>query len=218
MVCITRIIVKCRYIKSAAAHRSNLVSYMGTREGVDKNIEADHQWFYFLAAVVLIVALLVERIRRTQLGRSLAAVRDNEIAAQTLGIDVYKTKVVAFAIAGILAALAGSLYAMHSQFVSSDMFTFERSTSYIIMAMLGGVNNTAGIFIGSVLVTMLPEWLRFMQKYLQFIYGVGVILLMVFMPMGLAGVAFNICKSIKRKGAKPQADAGQAKEQEVSKR
>ena len=158
-----------------------------------------NQWFYVLVVIVLIVAILVERIRRSQLGRSLSAIRDNEIAAQTLGINVYMTKVIAFTIAGVLAALAGSLYAMHSQFVSSDMFTFERATSYIIMAMLGGVNNTFGVFVGSVLVTMLPEWLRGMQRYLQLIYGVGVILLMVFMPMGLAGLAGNFGKSIKRK-------------------
>lgn len=158
-----------------------------------------NQWFYILVVIVLIVALLVERIRRSQLGRSLSAIRDNEIAAQTLGINVYQTKVIAFTIAGVLAALSGALYAMHSQFVSSDMFTFERATSYIIMAMLGGVNNTFGVLVGSVLVTMLPEWLRGMQKYLQLIYGVGVILLMVFMPMGLAGLAANIGKKIKRR-------------------
>ena len=86
------------------------------------------------------------------------------------------TKVIAFTIAGAMAGLSGSLYAMHSQFVSSDMFTFERATIYIIMVMLGGVNNTVGVFLGSVLVTMLPEWLRGMQQYLQLIYGVGVIL------------------------------------------
>ena len=174
-----------------------------------------NEWFYFLAVVVFIVALLIEKIRRTQLGRSLAAIRDNEIAAQTLGIDVYKTKVIAFTIAGVLAALAGSLYAMHSQFVSSDMFTFERATSYIIMAMLGGVNNTLGIFVGSVLVTMLPEWLRFMQQYLQLIYGVGVMLLMVFMPMGLAGVASNVCKAINRK-LKKKAVSDNSKEMEAT--
>lgn len=175
-----------------------------------------NQWFYVMAAFVLIVALLVERIRRSQLGRSLSAIRDNEIAAQTLGINVYITKVIAFTIAGVLAALAGSLYAMHSQFVSSDMFTFERATSYIIMAMLGGVNNTAGILVGSLLVTMLPEWLRGMQQYLQLIYGVGVILLMVFMPMGLAGLASNACKSIRRK-LRPTDPAGETEKKAVVK-
>jgi len=158
-----------------------------------------NEWFYVLVVVLVIVSLLVERIRRTQLGRSLSAIRDNEIAARTLGINVYMTKVIGFTIAGVLAALAGSLYAMHGQFVSGDMFTFERSTTYIIMAMLGGVNNTFGVIVGSILVTMLPEWLRFMQRYLQLIYGIGVILLMVFMPMGLSGLASSLSKSVKRR-------------------
>lgn len=171
-----------------------------------------NEWFYVLAVIVLIVALLVEKIRRTQLGRSLAAIRDNEIAAMTLGIHVYMTKVIAFTVAGVLAAVAGSLYAMHSQFVSSDMFTFERATTYIIMAMLGGVNNTAGIFVGSVLVTMLPEWLRGMQQYLQLIYGIGVILLMIFMPMGLAGMASGIGKRIRRKSKRKDEEITAGKE------
>ena len=166
-----------------------------------------NEWFYLLAVIVLLTAILVERIRRTQLGRSLAAVRDNEVAAQTLGINVFMTKVIAFTIAGIFAAVAGALYAMHSQFVSSDMFTFERSTTYIIMGMLGGINNTAGVFVGSVLVTLLPEWLRGMQQYLQLIYGIGVILLMIFMPMGLAGLSSSICKSIKRALGKKTSSA-----------
>lgn len=157
------------------------------------------QWFYVLCTIVLVVALLVERLRRSQLGRSLAAIRDNETAAYTLGVNVYITKVIAFTIAGMLAALSGSLYAMHSQFVSSDMFTFERATSYTIIAMLGGVNNTLGIFVGSLLVTMLPEWLRAIQHYLQLLYGISVIMLMVFMPMGLAGIASAFCRKINRK-------------------
>ena len=157
------------------------------------------QWFYILFIFVIIVALLVEQVKRTRLGRSLAAVRDNEIAAKTLGVNVYMTKVIAFTIAGTLAGLAGSLYAMHSQFVSSDLFTFERATSYIIMAMLGGVNSTVGIFVGSILVTMLPEWLRSVESYLQLFYGIGVILLMVFMPMGLAGLGRSIADKVKRK-------------------
>jgi ABC-type branched-chain amino acid transport system, permease component len=160
------------------------------------------QWFYLLIGLVLIVALLVERIRRTRLGRSLASIRDNETAALTLGVNTYQTKVIAFTIAGALAAMAGSLYSMHGHFVSSDMFTFERSTSYIIMAMLGGVNSTLGVFLGSVLITMLPEWLRSLQQYLQLIYGISIIVMMVFMPMGLAGLVKSIGSKIKQNNKK----------------
>ncbi len=79
------------------------------------------------------------------------------------------------------------------------LFTFDVSTTYVIMAMLGGVNNTVGVFVGSLLVTMLPEWLRPVQQYLKLAYGIGVILLMIFMPMGLAGMVKSITKRLRRK-------------------
>lgn len=156
------------------------------------------QLFYIIMAFVLVAMFLVERIRRTQLGRSLASIRDNEIAAQTLGVDVYMTKVIAFTIAGALAGLAGGLIAMHNRFVAADLFTFDVATTYVIMVMLGGVNNTVGVFVGSLLVTMLPEWLRPVQQYLKLMYGIGVILLMIFMPMGLAGLVTSITKKRRK--------------------
>ncbi|GHS87599.1 branched-chain amino acid ABC transporter permease [Synergistales bacterium] len=163
-----------------------------------------HDWFYVLLIFVLLAGFLVERIRRTRLGRSLASVRDNEIAAQTLGVNIYKTKVIAFTVAGALSGLAGGLYAMHNQFISSDIFTFDMATTYVIMAMLGGVNNTVGVFVGALLVTMLPEWLRPIQRYLKLTYGVGIIFLMIFMPMGLAGLGNMILKKFfrRKKGQK----------------
>ncbi|MCC8190251.1 MAG: branched-chain amino acid ABC transporter permease, partial [Planctomycetes bacterium] len=145
------------------------------------------EWFYLLMGIAVATGVIIERIRTTSLGRSLASVRDNEIAANTLGVNVYMTKVWAFVIAGMLAGLAGSLYAMHMKFISSDLFTFDISTTYVIMVMLGGVNSTPGVFVGAILVMMMPEWLRFMERYLKLMWGIGVILLMMFMPMGLAG-------------------------------
>lgn len=150
--------------------------------------EGYSEWFYILAFVLIIAALAIERVRRSKLGRSLAAIRDNEVAAKTLGINVYMTKVIAFTIAGALAGVAGALYAMHTKYISADMFTFKVGVRYIIMAMLGGVNNTIGVIMGAILVGMLPEWLRFLRNYMNLIYGIGIILLMIFMPMGLTGL------------------------------
>lgn len=156
-------------------------------------------WFVFLTIVLALVTLVVERIRQTKLGRSLASVRDNETAALTLAVNVYMTKVKAFAISGALAALAGGLYALHNRFIGSDMFTFERSTLFIIMAMVGGVNNSLGVVIGSMLITVLPEMLRGVERYLQFLYGFMVIIFMVFMPMGLTGLFSSIVSQIRHK-------------------
>ena len=168
-------------------------------------------WFYVLITCVVIVALLVERIRTTQLGRSLAAIRDNETAALTMGINAYMTKVIAFTIAGSLAAFGGALWAMHGKFVGADMFNYNNAAQFIIMAMLGGVNNTVGIFVGAILVKVLPEILRSLQAYMQLIWGVLIILLMVFMPTGLAGLYDQAKAKIKlnlkkRKKGKEQAN------------
>mgnify|MGYP005778796495 CR=1 FL=1 len=157
-------------------------------------------WFILLAILVTIVALLVERIRSTQLGRSLAAIRDNETAALTLGVNVYRTKIIAFIITGILGALAGGLYALNNGFISSDMFNFERSTLVIIITMIGGVNNSFGIVLGSILINVIPEMLRdftVISRLLQLIYGVLVIIMMIFMPMGIAGLVSTVYNKIK---------------------
>lgn len=156
------------------------------------------QWFYLLIVLGVIALFLVENIRKTSLGRSLAAVRDNEIAAMSLGVDVYKTKVIAFAIAAALAGFAGTLLAPHNKAISAYLYTYDLTINYIIMVMLGGVNSTIGTFVGSFLVTMLPETLRVLNEYMRLIYGVAIILLMIFMPMGLSGGIKKIVSKIRK--------------------
>ena len=149
-------------------------------------------WFYLLFVIVILAALFVQRIRRTTFGRSLASVRDNDTAALVLGVNVYMTKVWAFTIAGMLAGLAGGLYVMQGNFVASDLFTYNNASQYIIMAMVGGINSTVGSIVGAILITVLPEVLRSLERYMQLIYGIMVIVMMVFMPMGIAGIVQTI--------------------------
>lgn len=162
-------------------------------------LDSNIKWFYFLVIAITVLAFVVQRIRTTSFGRALASVRDNDTAALTLGVDVYKTKVKAFAIAGVLGGLAGALYVMQGNFVASDMFAYNNATQFIIMAMVGGINSTAGSIFGSVLITILPEIFRSLEKYLQLFYGLAVILLMVFMPMGLSGMGTSFSKWLSRK-------------------
>ncbi len=157
------------------------------------------KWYFLLLGVVLLIAFLVERIRRTNLGRSLASIRDNEIAAQSLGVNIYRTRVIAFVIAGAFAGLSGSLLAQHNRFISGDQFSFAKSTTIVIMSMLGGINSTPGIFVGALIVTFLPEVLRGLDKYLMLIYGFAVIIMMIFMPMGIGGAVADFLKNMRRK-------------------
>jgi len=157
------------------------------------------QSYILLLVFCVICVLLALKLRKTTLGRAMNSVRDNEIAAKTMGINVYWTKVIAFAIAAMFAGLAGALMVHYNHFVVSTYFTFDISTKMIIMTMLGGVDNPIGVFLGAILITMLPEWLKPLQEYIRLVYGVGVMLLMVFMPQGIWGVIESTEKKLSRK-------------------
>lgn len=163
-------------------------------------MDSSLQWTYLLIIVAILCGLLIERIRRTYLGRAASSIRDNEIVAATMGVDVYRIKVKCFTISSCLAAIAGGLLVFHNQYAVESMFSYDLSINYLLMVMLGGVNSTAGTLVGSVLLTLLPEVLRSMQRYLRLIYGIAIILIMTFMPMGLAGLYKDLqrkCKNIK---------------------
>lgn len=156
-------------------------------------------WFYLLIITCIISGMIVQRIRHTALGRSLASVRDNEVAAQTLGVNCYKVKIISFIIAGAFAGISGSFIAYMNSSISAYLFQFQTSTTFVVMVMLGGVNSTIGTFIGTLLITILPEWLRPLTQYMRFIYGIAIILMMIYMPMGLAGVFNSIYARISAK-------------------
>lgn len=156
------------------------------------------QWTYLLIIVALLCGLIVERIRKTHLGRAAASIRDNELVSATMGVDVYRTKVICFTISSCFAAIAGALLIFHNQYAVETMFSYNLSVNYVLMVMLGGVNSTVGTLVGSFMLTLLPEVLRSMQRYLRMFYGIAIILIMTFMPMGLAGLFKNLLKKFRK--------------------
>ena len=170
-----------------------------------------YQWLPILLGIAVMCGLLVERIRSTQLGRSLASCRDNETAARILGVNVYLTRVIGFTIAGVLSAMAGGLYALLTKFVSADMFTYASSTKYIIMSMLGGIQSTIGVFFGAIIVQIIPQVLKAFDRYLQLFWGISIVLLMIFMPEGLAGIVKLIRQKLfgKKKAGETAQKGGQ---------
>jgi len=141
-------------------------------------------------AGLALVGYLVWRLPETRLGRSMRAVRDNELAASVAGIDVYLTKVAAFAVCALLGGIGGGLFAGGFAYVSPDQFSFAESIVFLTMALLGGVASPVGALIGTALLIVLPETLRFLKSvpglYLA-IYGLAVILIIRFMPDGIWG-------------------------------
>jgi branched-chain amino acid transport system permease protein len=144
----------------------------------------------FCVAMLAIVGYLVWHLPDTKIGRAMRAVRDNELAAGVNGIDVFRTKVYAFAICAGLGGLAGGLFAGGFAYVSPDQFSFAESIVFLTMSLLGGVASPIGSAIGTGLLILIPEWLRFLKSipglYLA-IYGLFVILIIRFMPDGIWG-------------------------------
>ena len=140
--------------------------------------------------MLAIVGYLVWHLPDTKIGRAMRAVRDNELAAGVNGIDVFRTKVYAFAICAGLGGLAGGLFAGGFAYVSPDQFSFAESIVFLTMSLLGGVASPIGSAIGTGLLILIPEWLRFLKSipglYLA-IYGLFVILIIRFMPDGIWG-------------------------------
>lgn len=155
--------------------------------------------YYVLATLCILAALVAVRLKKTNFGRAMSSVRDNAMAARCLGVNVYQTKVASFVVAAGFSGLAGAALVHNSHYVVSTYFTFDIATTNIIQMMVGGVYNVFGVFLGTILITMLPEWLRPLQEYIRLVYGVGVILLMIFMPMGLWGTIQVLYKALKQR-------------------
>ena len=134
------------------------------------------------------------------------AVRDNELAAGVSGIDIYRTKVAAFALGALLAGLGGGLFAGSFTYISPDQVSFAESIVFLTMALLGGVGSPVGAVIGTALLILIPEWLRFLKEipglYLA-IYGLAVILIVVFMPAGIWGFLGAQVRPLRRRRPAP---------------
>ncbi len=162
----------------------------------------------FCVAMLALVGYAVWHLADTRLGRAMRAVRDNELAAGVVGIDVFRTKVSAFALSAVLGGLAGGLFAGGFAYVSPDQFSFAESVVYLTMSLLGGVSSPIGSAIGTGLLILIPEWLRFLKSvpglYLA-IYGLSVILIIRYMPDGIWGFISAAIDRLRGKAKAPPA-------------
>ncbi len=161
-------------------------------------------WTYSIAAVTIYV---VANLVHSAYGRGFLTVRDDEIAAEAIGINTVKYKVVAFVLAAFFAGLAGGLYAHFVGYLSPEGFNFMKSIEIIVMVIVGGMGNTAGVIFAAVLLTLLPEWLRGVQEYRMVIYSLLLIVLMLTRPQGLFGGLSWPARWIRKKTAPPNANA-----------
>jgi branched-chain amino acid transport system permease protein len=151
-----------------------------------------NSFFYVAAFSVILLTLAAVRLKGSRVGRAFQAIRENEMAAETMGIDTTFFKVMAFALSAAYAGFGGSIFAHSgSHYISPDTFSFDQSVVLLAMTVLGGNGSAVGAVVGASLLTMLPEVLRFLKdSYLMF-YAAGIVAIMVFLPGGLASLIYN---------------------------
>lgn len=160
------------------------------------NFNKTHQLFgipittfsnYYLLLLILIALIVfsVGRVSRSRIGRAWVAIREDETAAEAMGISTYRLKLLAFAGGALLAGFGGAIRPHADTLVSPDSYVFQQSTLLVAAVVLGGMGNIPGVILGSTILTMLPEKLRFLENNRLLVFGIALIVVMRFRPEGL---------------------------------
>lgn len=143
--------------------------------------------FFWVGLVAVAVVVASRNLADSTHGRALFAIRDDEIAAAAVGIDVAAYKVLAFAMGAFFAGVAGGLQAHYDSYLNPNSFTFIKSIEIIAMVVLGGMGSVSGAVLAAIVLTLLPEVLRPVKEYRMVLYALMLIVLMIVRPQGLFG-------------------------------
>lgn len=143
--------------------------------------------FPVVAAALVIAVAVVVMLKNGNFGRRSLAIRDNELAAETLGVATYHHKLKAFVIGSLFAAIAGCLYVFYTSYVEPSMFGWLKSAEWIIMVFFGGRGSITGTVLSSLVLLSLPELLRFADEWRTIIYCITVIIILSYRPNGVLG-------------------------------
>jgi branched-chain amino acid transport system permease protein len=141
--------------------------------------------YYIILLLALVTNLFTRRIRRLPVGRAWEALREDETACKALGINPTNTKLTAFAVGAMFAGFAGSFFAAKQRFISPESFTFIESAIILAIVVMGGMGSQIGVVLAAVLLIGLPEWFRDLGAYRMVVFGLAMVLIMVFRPRGL---------------------------------
>ena len=149
-------------------------------------------YYYLVLGFTIVLALLLWGLLRSPWGKAFTALRDNPIRAESLGIDTRSYTLLSFAIGAVYAGVAGGLYASQVQFIDPALFTVGASIMMYLMVVVGGPGYFLGPVLGSAVGVVLPEWLRFAQAWYLFVFGLAVVVLMIWLPDGLLSIPDRI--------------------------
>lgn len=141
--------------------------------------------YYLILALVVLAAWFTDRVRKLPLGRAWEALREDEIACRSLGLNPTTIKLSAFALGASFAGLAGSFFATRQGFISPESFTFLESAIILAIVVLGGMGSLVGIILAAIILVGLPEWFRELEQYRMLAFGGAMVLIMLWRPQGL---------------------------------
>ena len=154
--------------------------------------------YYLLLACVVLGVLFIARLESSRFGRAFKAIRDGETAAEVCGVDTAAMKVLAFGLSAVFAGVAGGLYAHTMRFISPEFFSLSLTITLLAMVLIGGRGTVLGPVVGAVLLTVLPEWLRFVKDYYLIVFGLAIWACTMFLPQGLMGLAASVVARVRR--------------------
>jgi len=170
-------------------------------------INSDRKIYFLLLFLVFCGAAFAKNLFRTEAGRAFIAIRDNDISAEIIGINITKYKIRSFMLSSFYAGIAGGLYAVTLSFIGPEHFTFLMTIEYLAMVLVGGVGTIAGTVFGAVFMTLLPEGIRLLKDAFSHdypflvtrmadlqasCYGIVIILFLIFEPTGLFGIWIRV--------------------------
>ena len=161
--------------------------------------------FFWVYGIVAVVIFLVSNVIRTTYGKGFLAVRDDEIAAEAIGINTTYYKVVAFITGAFFAGIAGGLYAHFVTYINPSQFGFLKSFEIVVMVVVGGMGSTFGVILSATILTILPEALRAIAQYRMVIYALLLVVIMISRPQGLFGEGLSIRRLLKRSSVRTKA-------------
>lgn len=143
----------------------------------------------YIYVFAIIILAIVSNLLKSSPGRAIISVREDEIASSSMGVDIFYYKMFSFVLSAIIAGIGGGLYASYMGYINPDLFGFLNSVNYLVIVVLGGLGSLTGTVFSSVIFVYLQEWLRIFGDFRLVIFGLILIISMLFWPSGLMGTS-----------------------------
>jgi len=171
-------------------------------------IKGDTAQFYLIASIALLVIILSINLLNSRTGRALKALRDSEIATEAMGISVARLRTLAFVLSGLYAGLAGALVGQLLSVLSAEQFTFNLGLFFFAIMVIGGFGSFWGTLVAAFVLVLIPEVFASLKEYQIYVYGMAVILILMFLPGGLGSIPSRVKDAVRKRREKTGTMAG----------